>query len=94
MSGALKRNIPLSLKAALERTAAVWGEPYHRLYEVQKRLTVQGLLVPRDGRGPGSGVEFSLEAFALVIAVAAAEARPVDLVAMSNAALSRARGTP
>jgi hypothetical protein len=62
------RSRPPGLKTVCQRIAAVYGVDVSRLYERQRKLVAEGLLVTRDGRGPGSGVECSPENLAILLA--------------------------
>jgi len=62
------RSRPPGLKTVCQRIAEVYGIDVSRLYERQRKLVAEGLLVARDGRGPGSGVECSPENLAILLA--------------------------
>jgi hypothetical protein len=68
----LYRLVMTSLKAVLPRLATMFDSNPDALYERQRALVRLGVLKPIQGRGPGSGVEFSANSVAtLLIAVTA-----------------------
>lgn len=75
------------LKTVLREVASVYGMDVARFYEVQRDLTTRGLLPRRKGRGPGSGVEFTIENLAIVLAIAFSNIAPIEMAAVMRAAL-------
>ena len=57
----------LSLKAYIPTLAPFLGVSPDALYEKQRALIRSGLLLPVEGRGPGSGVKVSVPAVSLLI---------------------------
>src|ERR1700736_5204643 len=67
----LEWSIMMSLKAFLPELASIFYTTPAALYESQRALVGLGVLIPLEGRGPGSGVQLSASnVAALIIALA------------------------
>lgn len=74
----------ISLKSALYDVAIATGITPDSLYRVQRDLVSSGILKPRPGRGPGSGVVATPGAIAVVVAHYMAERPPIEAAAIIN----------
>jgi len=77
-----------SLKTVLQSLSETTGVPWPTLYEHQKSLVQEGLLKPRPGRGPGSGVLATPEVLVLFFVTFMAKRNAREMVQIENAVLN------